>query len=148
MSVSYQFWFNTPCFIFRLLQLKKKNSDDYDKIWNIPLCVRATDNEHIVIEAPTSSGSEFFSCKRTFSIALFGIADVTYTFLYVNVGSNRPETLDVEPEEEVDTDEKGPYILQVKWKKPSRKWGIRWWCTWRCAQIIGRRWFENNDESD
>ena len=25
---------------------------------------------------------------------------------------NRPETLDVEPEEEVDTDEKGPYILQ------------------------------------
>jgi len=25
---------------------------------------------------------------------------------------NRTETLDVEPEEEVDTDEKGPYILQ------------------------------------
>ena len=26
--------------------------------------------------------------------------------------SNRPETLEVEPEEEVDTDEKGPHILQ------------------------------------
>ena len=25
---------------------------------------------------------------------------------------NRPETLEVEPEEEVDTDEKGPYILK------------------------------------
>ena len=25
---------------------------------------------------------------------------------------NRPESLDVEPEEEVDTDEKGPHILQ------------------------------------
>ena len=25
---------------------------------------------------------------------------------------NRPETLEVEPEEEVDTDEKSPYILQ------------------------------------
>ena len=25
---------------------------------------------------------------------------------------NRPETLEVEPEEEVDTDEKGPHILQ------------------------------------
>ena len=25
---------------------------------------------------------------------------------------NRPETLEIEPEEEVDTDEKGPYILQ------------------------------------
>jgi len=30
---------------------------------------------------------------------------------------NRPETLDVEPEEEVDTDEKGPYILQSEFEK-------------------------------
>ena len=34
---------------------------------------------------------------------------------------NRPVTLKVEPEEEVDADEKGPYICKVKWKKPSRK---------------------------
>jgi hypothetical protein len=27
---------------------------------------------------------------------------------------NRPETLDVEPEEEVDAEEKGPHILQSK----------------------------------
>jgi hypothetical protein len=45
------------------------------------------DSEHIVIEAPTSSGSELFSFKRTFSFALFDIVDVTYKFLYVNVGS-------------------------------------------------------------
>ena len=30
---------------------------------------------------------------------------------------NRPETLEVEPEEEVDTDEKGPYILQSEVEK-------------------------------
>jgi len=30
---------------------------------------------------------------------------------------NRPEILDVEPEEEVDTDEKGPYILQSEVEK-------------------------------
>ena len=30
---------------------------------------------------------------------------------------NRPETLEVQPEEEVDTDEKGPYILQSKVEK-------------------------------
>ena len=30
---------------------------------------------------------------------------------------NRPETLEVEPEEEVDTDEKGPQILQSKVEK-------------------------------
>ena len=30
---------------------------------------------------------------------------------------NRPETHEVEPEEEVGTDEKRSYILQVRWKK-------------------------------
>ena len=30
---------------------------------------------------------------------------------------NRPETLEVEPEEEVDKDEKGPYILQNEVEK-------------------------------
>ena len=37
---------------------------------------------------------------------------------------NRPETLEVEPGEEVDTDEKGPYILQSKVEKLLRKRGI------------------------
>jgi len=31
--------------------------------------------------------------------------------------TNRPETLEVEPEEEIDTDEKGPYILQSQVEK-------------------------------
>jgi hypothetical protein len=30
---------------------------------------------------------------------------------------NRPETIEIEPEEEVDTDEKGPYILQSEVQK-------------------------------
>jgi len=34
---------------------------------------------------------------------------------------NRPETLEVEPEEEVDTYEKGPYILQSEVEKLLRK---------------------------
>ena len=37
---------------------------------------------------------------------------------------NRPETLEVESEEEVDTDEKGPYIFKARWKKLLRKRGI------------------------
>ena len=36
---------------------------------------------------------------------------------------NRPEILEVEPEEEVDTYEKGPHILQSEVEKLSRKWG-------------------------
>jgi len=34
---------------------------------------------------------------------------------------NRPETLEVEPEEEVDTDEKGPHILQSEVEKAIKK---------------------------
>jgi len=34
---------------------------------------------------------------------------------------NRPENLVVEPEEEVDAEEKGRIFCEVKWKKPSRK---------------------------
>jgi len=36
---------------------------------------------------------------------------------------NRPQTLEVEPEEEVDRNEKGPYILQSEVEKQSRKLG-------------------------
>jgi len=36
---------------------------------------------------------------------------------YVTELHNQPETLEVEPEEEVDTDEKGPYILQSEVEK-------------------------------
>jgi len=35
--------------------------------------------------------------------------------------TNRPVTLEVEPEEEVDADEKGTYILRTEVEKPSRK---------------------------
>ena len=38
---------------------------------------------------------------------------------------NRPETLGVEPEEEVDTDKKGPYILQSEVEKSIKEMRIR-----------------------
>jgi hypothetical protein len=38
---------------------------------------------------------------------------------------NRPETLEVEPEEEVDTDEKGPYILQTEVEKAIKEMNMR-----------------------
>lgn len=33
---------------------------------------------------------------------------------------NRSENVEVEPQEEVDTDKQGPYIFQVKWKLSRR----------------------------
>ena len=38
---------------------------------------------------------------------------------------NRPETLEVEPEEEADTDEKGPHILQSEMEKTIKEMGNR-----------------------
>ena len=38
---------------------------------------------------------------------------------------NRPETLELEPEEEVDTDEKGPHILQSEVEKTIKEMGNR-----------------------
>ena len=65
---------------------------------------------------------------------------------------NRPETLEVEPEEEVDTDEKGPYVLQrevettIKEMKNRKATGYD--DVPGCAQVIGRRWFENIDKTN
>jgi hypothetical protein len=38
---------------------------------------------------------------------------------------NRPETLEVKPEEEVDADEKGPYIFQSEVEKAINELGMR-----------------------
>ena len=71
---------------------------------------------------------------------------------------------EVEPEEEVETDEKGPYILQsevqnaIKEMRKKKATGdndlpgdvlkLLGRSQRRCSQIIGRRWFENNEKID
>ena len=61
---------------------------------------------------------------------------------------NRSENVEVEPQEEVDTDKQGPYIFQVKWKL-SRRWGIKHlqeMMMYRgCTQTVGRRESQSNN---
>ena len=61
--------------------------------------------------------------------------------IYIYDRPNRPETPEVEPEEEIDTDEKGPYILQSKVEKATKETRNRKATgdddTWRCAQLLG-----------
>ncbi len=49
----------------------------WDK-WNFPSCLSAIDGKHITIQAPSSSGSQYFNYKETFSTVLLALVDADY----------------------------------------------------------------------
>lgn len=51
-----------------------------------PYCVGSMDGNHIVIENPLHSGSEYFNYKKTFSIVLLVLVDSNYKFTFVHIG--------------------------------------------------------------
>ena len=65
-----------------------KISEAFQSRSNFPNCLGAIDGKHIQIRPPPSTGSEYFNCKKTFSIILLAIADPNYECIYADVGSN------------------------------------------------------------
>nr|CAH7769621.1 unnamed protein product [Callosobruchus chinensis] len=58
----------------------------FDKDWNFPHCIGSLDGKHIVIQAPTNSGSEFYNYKQYFSVVLMALVDSDYCFIFADCG--------------------------------------------------------------
>ena len=64
----------------------KHVSRGFEQTWNFPHCVRAIDGKHVVIQAPSCSGSTFYNYKGTHSIVLMAMCDAHYCFILLDVG--------------------------------------------------------------
>ncbi|XP_030758030.1 protein ALP1-like [Sitophilus oryzae] len=87
----------TCCIIWNLLQplqlpvLTKKEwksiSENFLSLWSLSNCVGAIDGKHIIMQAPSNTGSLFYNYKKSFSIILLAVCDAKYNFICVDIGA-------------------------------------------------------------
>lgn len=65
----------------------EESANGFQSVANFPHCLGAIDGKHIRLVCPAGSGSMFFNYKDYYSIVLMAIADSSYRFTFVNIGS-------------------------------------------------------------
>ncbi|XP_068235626.1 putative nuclease HARBI1 [Palaemon carinicauda] len=65
----------------------KKVAARFSSRWNYHNCLGAVNGKHIAMKKPPNVGSYYYNYKCFHSIVLMVVADVTYKFLYVDVGA-------------------------------------------------------------
>lgn len=64
----------------------RRMSEGFEHIWNFPHCIGAIDGKHVVMQAPSHSGSTFFNYKGMHSIVLIAVCDANYCFTLSDIG--------------------------------------------------------------
>lgn len=60
---------------------------NFRESWNFPGFAGSLDRKHVIIRAPSHSGSDFYNYKNSFSIVPLAVAEANYNFLYLDVGA-------------------------------------------------------------
>ena len=66
-----------------------KISETFQSRWSFPDCLGLIDGKYIQIRLPPGTASEYFNCKKNFSLILLAIARPDYECIYADIGSNR-----------------------------------------------------------